>query len=310
MMPRLQSMLLHQSISPPLNNMWLILFNPTSGGGRGARWAAAVEQKLSEKKIAHLVISGRNYLDAQDRFRHALDEHRTNIVGVIVVGGDGMVHLAIQALATTAIPMALIPAGTGNDFARALGLDLKNPLAILDQALVSPPRAVDLGKVHDRYFAAILSTGFDSIVNERANRLTWIKGRMKYNVAIALVLSTFRPKDYSFKVDAVEFTSRAMLIAVSNGLSYGGGMKVTPDAKVDDGMLDIMILGPVSKWEFLKVFPKVFSGSHVTHPAVKILQGRAVEIQADAVAYADGERIGSLPISARVVPQALLTWSS
>ena len=205
--------------------------------------------------------------------------------------------------------MALIPAGTGNDFARALGLKIKEPLKVLEHAFTKKPRAVDLGRVNNRYFADILSTGFDSVVNERANALTLIKGRMKYNIAIALVLSTFRPKHYSFRVDAVDFTSRAMLIAVSNGSSYGGGMKVTPDAQIDDGLFDIMILGPVSKIEFLKVFPKVFSGAHIKHPAVKILRGRTVEIDSDAVAYADGERIGPLPITASVIPQALLTWT-
>lgn len=290
--------------------MWLILFNPTSGGGSGQRLAEATESALKKKNCPHLPISGVDYRDAQQRFRQALRDYKTEINGVIVVGGDGMVHLAIQELAHTSIPMALVPAGTGNDFARALGLNLKNPLAILDQALTTSPQAVDLGKVQGEYFAAILSTGFDSIVNERANKLTFIKGRMKYNIAIALVLSTFRPKNYKFRIDAVDFTTEAMLIAVSNGLSYGGGMKVAPHARIDDELLDIMILGPVSKIEFLKVFPRVFTGSHINHPAVKILQGKAVEISSDAIAYADGERIGPLPISVTVEPQALLTWAS
>ena len=290
--------------------MWLILFNPTSGGGSGQRLAEAAESALKKKNCPHLPVSGVDYRDAQQRFRQALRDYKTEITGVIVVGGDGMVHLAIQELAHTSIPMALVPAGTGNDFARALGLNLKNPLAILDQALTTSPQAVDLGKVQGEYFAAILSTGFDSIVNERANKLTFIKGRMKYNIAIALVLSTFRPKNYKFRIDAVDFTTKAMLIAVSNGLSYGGGMKVAPHARIDDGLLDIMILGPVSKVEFLKVFPRVFTGSHINHPAVKILQGKGVEISSDAIAYADGERIGPLPISVTVEPQALLTWAS
>lgn len=288
--------------------MWLILSNPTSGGGKGRRYAKASEKYLTERGLSFLHISGANYQDAREKFHNTFMEQKERLAGVIVVGGDGMVHLAIQELGSTTIPMALIPAGTGNDFARALGLNLRNPLAILDRVFELQPRPVDLGNTDGEYFAAILSTGFDSAVNERANRLKYIKGRMKYNVAIILVLSTFRPKNYSFTVDSVNFSSSAMLIAVSNGLSYGGGMKVAPDARLDDGLLDIMILGPVSKFEFLKVFPKVFSGSHVTHPAVKIMRGRTVEIDAEAIAYADGERVGPLPIRARVVPQALWTW--
>jgi diacylglycerol kinase (ATP) len=290
--------------------MWLIFFNPTSGGGNGERLAEATESMLKKRNHPYLRVSGINYRDAQEKFHQTLGEYKTEISGVIVVGGDGMVHLAIQELAHTSVPMALVPAGTGNDFARALGLNLKKPLAILDQALTTTPRAVDLGKVQNEYFAAILSTGFDSIVNERANKLTFIKGRMKYNIAIALVLSTFRPKNYKFRIDSVDFTTEAMLIAVSNGLCYGGGMKVAPHARIDDGLLDIMILGPISKIEFLKVFPRVFTGSHISHPAVKIIQGKSVEISSDAIAYADGERVGPLPIAVNVQSQALLTWSA
>jgi diacylglycerol kinase (ATP) len=146
------------------------------------------------------------------------------------------------------------------------------------------------------------------MVNERANAMKRIKGRAKYNVSILMVLSTFKPKNYRFSIDGFSFESKAMLIAVSNGICYGGGMKVTPDAKIDDGLFDILILSPVSKFEFLKVFPKVFSGTHTTHPAVKISRGKSVEIDSDAVAYADGERVGPLPVKARVIERGLLTW--
>ena len=219
-----------------------------------------------------------------------------------------MVHLAVQELASSKIPLALVPAGTGNDFARTLGHNLEKPLENLKVALLSSPEAVDLGVVNDKFFAEILSTGFDSIVNERANTFKRIKGRMKYNIAILLVLSTFKPKTYRFRIDGITFESKAMLIAVSNGQSYGGGMRITPDASINDAQFDVMILGPVSRFEFLRVFPKVFTGKHVSHPAVKILKGKEVDIDSDAVAYADGERIGDLPIRARVAPQSLLTW--
>lgn len=288
--------------------MWLLLFNPTSGGGKGRRYA---EQSLSlMRQRGHEVveISGLDFRDAEAKFKDAVSAHRDQIKAVIVVGGDGMVHMAIQQLAGSNIPMGLVPAGTGNDFARALNLNLSEPLSSLKLMLNSDPVKVDLGKVNDRFFADILSTGFDSVVNERANRMRWIKGRMKYNIAILLVLSTFKPKSYQFRVDGIEFTTEAMLIAVSNGQSYGGGMKVTPDARIDDGLFDVMLLGPVSKLEFLKVFPKVFSGAHIDHPAVNIMRGQKVAIDSHAVAYADGERIGELPITAEISSGTLLTW--
>ena len=288
--------------------MWILLYNPTSGGGKGQREARRVTAFFRERGADLLTVSGSSFDEASRIFQKNLKENVGRISGVVVVGGDGMMHMAVQELAGTSTPIALVPAGTGNDFARALGLDLKHPTKHLPLLFTQSPEAVDLGLVNGRYFADILSTGFDSIVNEKANSLKFIKGRMKYNIAIALVLSTFRPQEYRFSIDSVDFTSKAMLIAVSNGQSYGGGMKVTPHAKIDDGLFDVMILGPVSKIEFLRVFPRVFSGSHVDHPAVKIMQGKRVRIQAEAVAYADGERIGDLPIEASVVPQALLTW--
>ena len=285
--------------------MWLVLSNPTSGGGVGQRYRELTLELLKERSIPFRDITSSSYTAAQEELRGSLNDQ---IKGVIVVGGDGMVHLAVQELALSKTPLALVPAGTGNDFARTLGLNLEKPLENLKVALLRSPEAVDLGVVNDRFFAEILSTGFDSIVNERANSFKRIKGRMKYNIAILLVLSTFKPKTYRFRIDGITFESKAMLIAVSNGQSYGGGMRITPDASIDDAQFDVMILGPVSRFEFLRVFPKVFTGKHVSHPAVKILKGKEVEIDSDAIAYADGERIGDLPIRARVAPQSLLTW--
>lgn len=285
--------------------MWLVLSNPTSGGGAGQRYRELTLELLKERSIPFRDITSSSYTAAQEELRRSLNDQ---IKGVIVVGGDGMVHLAVQELALSKTPLALVPAGTGNDFARTLGLNLEKPLENLKFALLRSPEAVDLGVVNDRFFAEILSTGFDSIVNERANSFKRIKGRMKYNIAILLVLSTFKPKTYRFRIDGITFESKAMLIAVSNGQSYGAGMRITPDASINDGQFDVMILGPVSRFEFLRVFPKVFTGKHVSHPAVKILKGKEVDIDSDAVAYADGERIGDLPIRARVAPQSLLTW--
>ena len=285
--------------------MWLVLSNPTSGGGAGQRYRELTLELLKERSIPFRDITSSSYTAAQEELRRSLNNQ---IKGVIVIGGDGMVHLAVQELALSKTPLALVPAGTGNDFARTLGLNLEKPLENLKVALLRSPEAVDLGVVNDRFFAEILSTGFDSIVNERANSFKRIKGRMKYNIAILLVLSTFKPKTYRFRIDGITFESKAMLIAVSNGQSYGGGMRITPDASINDAQFDVMILGPVSRFEFLRVFPKVFTGKHVSHPAVKILKGKEVDIDSDAVAYADGERIGDLPIRARVAPQSLLTW--
>ena len=222
---------------------------------------------------------------------------------VIVIGGDGMVHAAINNIEDN--PIGLIPAGTGNDFARALGLVLDDPISSIKRATSANVDLVDLGKVGEDYFAAICSTGFDSIVNERANGLKWPHGKMKYNIAMLLELPKFQPKSYKIVIDGKPLETQAMLIAIANGLSYGGGMKVCPAAQLQDGLLDIMILAPVSKFEFIRIFPSVFKGLHITHPAVSIVQGRSIQITADAVGYADGERIGNLPLNVSISPNRM-----
>ena len=287
--------------------MWLLLINPKSGNGRGNKVGKLVKQEFKALGIQYLDISADSAQQSQENLKRKLRENQ-KFEGLFLIGGDGTVNLAVQELVGSDLGLALIPAGTGNDFARTLNLKLKNPEQLIKHYLSSRPSLIDVGKVGEKYFVDVLSTGFDSMVNERANAMKRIKGRAKYNISILLVLSTFKPKNYRFSIDGFSFESKAMLIAVSNGICYGGGMKVTPDAKIDDGLFDILILSPVSKLEFLKVFPKVFSGKHITHPAVRISRGRSVEIDSDAVAYADGERVGPLPVKARVIERGLLTW--
>ena len=285
--------------------MFLLLANPTSGAGQGRNVIADVIKELKAREISFSDISGSSYESAVLNLRSSLKG--TNPEAVIVVGGDGMVHLAIQELAGTDVPFILIPAGTGNDFARTMNLDLDLPVASLSYALTHQPTSVDLGRVNGMYFAEILSTGFDSMVNERANRMR-IRSKIKYDLAMLLELPVFEPLEYEISVDGRQVTTPAMLIAVANGISYGGGMKICPNSDIQDGLFDLMILEPVSKIEFLKVFPKVFKGTHITHPKVRILQGKKITINSKAIAYADGERIGPLPITAEIAPGALRTW--
>lgn len=284
---------------------YLLLINPTSGGGRGKTVGEKTRSILQQRGVRFTDISGTSYESARTNLRASLT---IDCKGVIAIGGDGIVHCAIQELAGTTIPLAYIPAGTGNDFARAMSLPLDDVPRLLDEILGNAPIAVDLGQVNGEYFADILSTGFDSVVNERANRMKRIRGQLKYNIAILLELPLFKPLRYQFSIDGKSFESSAMLIAVANNPSYGGGMLVCPNADPMDGLFDIMILKPISKIEFLKVFPKVFSGTHINHPAVTMLRGRKVEISSNAIAYADGERIGPLPIVAKTIEKALWTW--
>ena len=286
--------------------MWAIAINPSAGHGKGISVGESVVQYFSDKKMQYQVFSAPTASSLRSELETFLS--RESVEGVICVGGDGLAHLVLQIVVPRHIPFAILPAGTGNDIVRTLGWSLDDVTSQLDRITSTAPQPIDLGNVDSEWFAAILSTGFDSVVNERANVLAWPKGPQRYNVAIALELPRFAPIEYEITTDTKTFSTKAMLIAVGNGRSYGGGMLVCPQAHMNDGLFDVMILEPVSKVEFLKVFPKVYSGSHITHPRVKTFRTKKISISADAIAYADGERIGSAPIAAECVAGAGLTW--
>jgi diacylglycerol kinase (ATP) len=290
--------------------MWAIAINPSAGHGKGALVGEKVTSFFNQRRLPYSVFSAPSAHELTQQLDSFLDSSvdSHSCSGVISVGGDGLAHLVLQSVVPRRIPFAVIPAGTGNDIVRALGWSLDDINPHLERIISSPPSPIDLGIVDSEWFAAILSTGFDSVVNEKANSLTWPRGPQKYNAAIAMELPRFTPRSYRITTDSEEFSIDAMLIAVGNGRSYGGGMLVCPQAQMHDGLFDVMILQPVGKIEFLKVFPKVYSGSHITHPQVKMFRTSKIEISADAIAYADGERIGPAPIKAECVSSAGLTW--
>lgn len=287
--------------------MWALVINPSAGAGKGASIGRHVAGFLTSRSIDHEIVSGDSAISLIKHLKKFIENY-PNCQGVISVGGDGLLHNVLQVVVPAQIPLAVIPAGTGNDFVRTLGWPLDDLEPYLESVVSTHASPMDLGLVDGEWFGAILSTGFDSVVNEKANTMSWPKGPMKYNAAIAIELPRFTPRNYQITLDDQTISTQAMLIAVANGRSYGGGMLVCPDANVHDGFFDVMVLHPVSKIEFLKVFPKVFKGTHVNHPAVEIVRSKRVTIVADAVAYSDGERIGPLPISAECIPGVLQTW--
>lgn len=285
-----------------------LVVNPTSGKNRGGALGIEVANRLRARGHEVLELSDETAEAARDRAIGAIAQ---GIDVLAVAGGDGMVHLGVNLCADTKTPLAIIAAGTGNDIARGLGLPVHDPIAAADVVGSGIPREIDVVRHVDargdvRWFAGVLGAGFDSLVNERANTWPWPKGRMRYNLAIARELPGFRAIPYAVTIDGVRHETAAMLVTVGNGQSYGGGMRVCPDASFDDGLLDVMVLHDISTLEFLKVFPTVFKGTHVRHPAVEILRGREVTLEAEGiVAYADGERFLPLPLTLEVVPAAL-----
>lgn len=286
---------------------WAIVVNPTSGQGKGAEFGKLVAGYFSKHDLKYQLITGISAQNVHSDLQKFLDENE-NCPGVISVGGDGLVHLVLQVVVPKKIAFAAIPAGTGNDFVRTLNWSLDDVNGLLDRVTTTTPQLIDLGLVDGEWFGAVLSSGFDSTVNEKANALSWPKGRSKYNLAIALELPLFKPSHFEIELDDRTISTEAMLIAVGNGASYGGGMQVCPQASITDGLFDVMVLSPISKLEFIRVFPTVYSGTHVNHPEVNIYRTKKVRINSDAIAYADGERIGALPVSAECVAGAGLTW--
>lgn len=287
--------------------MWALVINPVSGQGQGSIIGTYVAGYLNQKSIKFTIVTGNSSVALSDHLKTFIVKN-PQCKGVIAVGGDGLLHIVLQAVVPAQIPFTVIPAGTGNDFVRTLGWSLDQIDNQLETVTTSAPTSIDLGLVDGEWFGAILSTGFDSIVNEKANTMQWPKGPMKYNVAIAMELPRFKPRHYEITLDDRTISTEAMLIAVANGRSYGGGMLVCPNANISDAHFDVMVLHPISKLEFMKVFPRVFAGTHVSHPAVEIVRSKNVTIESKAVAYADGERIGQLPISAECIHDAVQTW--
>jgi diacylglycerol kinase (ATP) len=287
--------------------MWALVINPVSGQGRGTTIGTYVAGYLNQHKVEFTIVTGNSSVALSDHLKTFLLKN-PDCNGVIAVGGDGLLHIILQMVVPAQIPFTVIPAGTGNDFVRTLGWDLVEVDEQLNRVTTTPPTPIDLGLVDGEWFGAILSTGFDSIVNEKANTLQWPKGPMKYNAAIAIELPRFVPRHYEITLDDRTISTEAMLIAVANGRSYGAGMLVCPNANIGDGLFDVMVLHPVSKLEFIKVFPRVFAGTHVSHPAVEIVRSKNVTIESNAIAYADGERIGQLPIAAECIHDAVQTW--
>ena len=288
--------------------MWALVINPVSGQGKGASVGSYVAGYLNKKSVPFTIVTGNSALALSNHLDIFLKAN-PQCVGVIAVGGDGLLHIVLQKVIPAQVPITLIPAGTGNDFVRSLGWDLSDVDVQLDFVLSHPPQKMDAGLVDGEWFGSVLSTGFDAVVNERANKLKWPKGPMKYNVSIVLELPRFKPKMYDIHLDDRTISTQAMLIAVGNGRSYGGGMLVCPEADMCDGFFDVMILHPVSKIEFIKVFPSVFIGAHVNHPAVEIVRSKKVRIDSKAVAYSDGERVGQLPVNAECIPGVMLGWT-
>ncbi|QFU98283.1 Diacylglycerol kinase (ATP) [Luteimicrobium xylanilyticum] len=304
-----------------------VVVNPTADRGHADRAGVRTLARLREQGHHVRELSGTSFDDALARARAAVAD---GLDALVVVGGDGMVHLGANACAGTGTPLGIMAAGSGNDYARALGLpvrDTDRAVRVLLDALDTGARVVDAARVtsddpdeEPRWFCGVLSAGLDAAVNARANTMRRPRGRARYAVAALRELARFRPFGYRVTIESRTgagstvtsvWESPGTLVAVANGPAIGGGIRIAPDALVDDGDLDLVLAGPLSRHGALRVFPLTYAGRHVGHPVVDVRRVVRVRLEPtdDGVppppAFADGELVGTLPREVHVVPGAL-----
>ena len=276
---------------------------PTSGKGKGARHRDAALVRLRESGFVVRNLQGRDADEAYDLARGCVAD---GVEALVVCGGDGLVHLGVQAVAGTGVPLGVIPSGTGNDVARNLGLPRTDPVAAADRIIASRRRTIDLARAGDRYFITVLAAGFDAVVSERANAMTWPRGQMRYNLATLAELRTFRPIAYVLQLDDETVEHEAMLVAIGNGPSYGGGLRIAEGALLDDGLLDVVLITRMSKTRMVRTYPRLFTGNIGGVAEYVHRRVRSVTVAAPGiVSYADGERFGPLPLTIECAPGAL-----
>ena len=292
---------------------WITLVvNPTAGRGRAARFLPAVQARLRATGADLHVV-------ASTSFEHARATMAGAVAGgadvLAVMGGDGMLHLGLNACADQADSnptlLGMIPAGSGNDFCRGAGLAPDDPVAAAAVATGGRRQDLDLIRVQDRYVGAVLATGFDSLVNRRANALPWPRGSLRYPVAALAELRVFSPLRYRLTLDGTVRELEAMLVAVGNTTTYGGGMQICPRASATDGWLDVTIIHPVSRLKLLQLLPQMNSGRFARDPCVEQVRARTVRVDGEGVdgtplvTFGDGEHLGNVPVDATVAAKVL-----
>ncbi|RBY90140.1 sphingosine kinase [Blastococcus sp. TBT05-19] len=283
-----------------------VLVSPAAGRGRARARADAVLGALRDAGLTPHVLPATTGAEAETQAAAAV---AGGTAAVVAVGGDGTAHAALQAVAGTSVPLAVVPAGTGNDLALALGTPADPAAAAraaADDVLAGRSRSIDAGRTDGRWWATVLCCGFDSAVTDRANRLRWPRGPRRYDVAVLVELARLRPYEVTLTLDGERRTVAATMIAVGNTPWYGGGMKICPSADPDDGLFDVTVVGAGSRLELIRTKPRLADGTHVQHPLISVHRARRVELDcAGVTTYADGEPVAPLPAVTECVASAV-----
>ncbi|MBA3661696.1 MAG: diacylglycerol kinase family lipid kinase [Gammaproteobacteria bacterium] len=284
------------------NRKFCVLVNPIAGRGRALSLVNKIEKYLQKHAINFHTHITKNIQEAKEA---ALAGIKRNEI-IASVGGDGTVRALLAVIYENQGTLALIPAGRGNDLARVLKIPL-HPLRACQLLVRGKIIKIDLAKVNGQPFLGICSLGFDSLANDIANRARFIKGPAVYLMSGLQALFKFKPISFKVQIDNVDIDHLGYTVAVANAPYYGGGIKLAPNASLQDGLLDIVMVSDISKWRALTAIPHLFKGTHLDLPGFKVLQGKQVTINAPQqyLAYADGDAICSPPVKISLIPSAL-----
>jgi YegS/Rv2252/BmrU family lipid kinase len=285
-----------------VSRRFLLLVNPSAGGGRALKRLAAAEAELDRLGAGHRTVLSRDIHHAAEEAAAAAAKGET----VAALGGDGLLRPLAGVLRDADVALAIIPGGRGNDYARTLGIPV-DPTAAARIAVDGEERLMDVAYVGDTPYLGIASFGFDSDANRIANEARFVRGNLVYLYAALRALAQWRPARFSATVDGTDHVVIGYSMGVANSKAYGGGMFVAPHAELDDGLLDVVSKEHVPKGQFLRALPKYFKGSHVSDPTFHTWRGAEIEVDADRtfVIYADGDPIGSTPARVSVRRQCL-----
>lgn len=280
-----------------------VIVNPAAGRGRAGRALEGVHASLQRLGLEHRIEATHSLDHARDLARSATAAGET----AVAFGGDGLISAVADALRDSDGLLGVLPGGRGNDFARALGIPL-DPCVACEVLATGTTRSLDLGEINGRTFVGIASCGIDADANRIANRSRHVGGNLVYTYAALRALAQWSPAAFTVTIDGGRpHTITGYTVAVANSSSYGGGMRLAPAARLDDGLLEIVVIAHMTKLRFLRLLPTVFWGGHVNHAGVEVLQGRHVEIAASrpSEVYADGDPIAHLPASVHALPGAV-----
>ena len=282
----------------------LVVVNPAAGGGKTLRLLPRIKRWLSESPHEFsFSIPG-----SPDEMRSEITKASARgIDAILLSGGDGTVHDALPAILNANIPFGYLPGGRGNDFARNTGFttNLRKSCCIPSHPSF---HQLDLPIINQTPFISTAYVGFDAEVNRLANDgKGYFGGKLGYTICVLKSLRNFKPFEIEMTIDGHRFRERVMLITVANGPYYGGGMKIAPQAIMDDGVLDVCMVKEMSKLELLRQFPKVFNGTHITHPKIIMASGKKIKITSDESReiFSDGEYVGVLPVECTIGSQSL-----